>query len=86
MTSSLVRFNHYSAPYWRAIDEAERDRIVAAIPAGHHLSIAYGTRPGDWSVRLIPDVSVYGGPVAHVQHARDLATACRRVLAEGRLR
>jgi hypothetical protein len=86
MSDGLVRFNRYTAPYWDAIDEAERDRIRASVRydfPGYYLSIGYGTQPGDWSVRLVPDVP-HGVPVAHVQHGLDLATTCRQVLAEAR--
>ena len=78
--STLVRCNRHAAPYWRAIDEAERDAIVAAIPDGYYLSVAYTTRPNyDWSVLLVQDVP-HGEPVSH-EKGRDLAVTCRLALA-----
>ena len=46
--------SYVSRPYWRAIPDEERARIVAAVPDGHRLVIkpGYRAKPGTADIEL----------------------------------
>ena len=58
------------------MDDAERETIEDAIPAGYSITVAAERRYGQWSVRLNKDDYT----IDTVKPAYDIAAACRTLL------
>jgi hypothetical protein len=82
-----VRVSGLSRRYWAALPETERERIAAAIPAGHVIYVApgYRAKPGTADVSLRREVIRETGfpswEVVRSERGRDIAGLCWRVLA-----